>query len=239
MSAATAQYLPYAIRQTREANQARKELPEEVQVAILDLMDALAQDPLPEGRSRCIAPKFYVYRHPEPLLEVTYQLDSERGELLFLHFAAIAIRPRKVLFISYCHVDHQWLERIGKWLKPLERDGLIECWDDRRIKAGTLWRDEIAQSIGTARAALLLVTQDFLSSDFIYGEELPPLLEAAAQRGLTVLWVAVGQSTVDDSPLGAYQCLNDPARPLEELGDIECKKELSKIYDRIKDALNS
>ena len=50
---------------------------------------------------------------------------------------------RSQIFISYSHKDKKWLERLQVHLKPLEREGLFERWDDTMINAGEKWRDEI------------------------------------------------------------------------------------------------
>ncbi len=50
---------------------------------------------------------------------------------------------REKVFIVYSHQDTQWLERLQVHLKPIERQGLIERWDDTRIAPGTSWRGEI------------------------------------------------------------------------------------------------
>jgi hypothetical protein len=47
------------------------------------------------------------------------------------------------IFVSYSHSDKKWLHRLKVHLRPLERDGLIECWDDTQIASGQKWRSEI------------------------------------------------------------------------------------------------
>jgi internalin A len=96
---------------------------------------------------------------------------------------------RRELFISYSHRDLKWLEQLRTHLKPLERNYNLERWDDSRIKPGDKWLVEIEQALARAAVALLLVSPDFVASDFIDRKEMPSLLDAAQNQGLEILWV--------------------------------------------------
>lgn len=133
---------------------------------------------------------------------------------------------RTKVFISYSRKDRRWLKRLQVHLKPLERDGLIERWDDTRITPGNKWREEIQLAIDSAQTAILLVSADFLASDFIAKEELPPLLAAAARDGLKIILVIVGPSLFDVSPLAIWPPVNAPTRPLISLAKSEQEKTL-------------
>ena len=71
------------------------------------------------------------------------------------------------VFVSYSHRDEKWLERLQVHLKPLVRAGDIDLWDDTQIRSGEDWKAKIDQALGSARFAVLLVSADFLASDFI------------------------------------------------------------------------
>jgi len=146
---------------------------------------------------------------------------------------------RSQIFISYSHEDTQWLDMLQTNLKPLIRGGEIKLWDDTRIKPGSLWREEIEKALATAKAAVLLVSPDFLASEFISAHELPRLLEAAKNEGLKILWFAVRPSMYQRTEIERYQALNDPGRPLSEFPDALRDRELVEICKKIEEACAS
>src|SRR5688500_7371659 len=95
--------------------------------------------------------------------------------------------PRPTVFISYSHADKEWLERLKRHLKPLVREGRVDCWDDTHIRPGDDWKQEIRNALDAAQVAVLLISADFFASDFIDENELPSLLAAAQAKGVRIL----------------------------------------------------
>lgn len=140
---------------------------------------------------------------------------------------------RTTVFISYSHKDKRWLEKLRTTLQPIVPLDAIAIWDDTHIKAGDKWREEIDRALGSAKVAVLLVSPDFLASNFIAEFELPPLLQAAKREGLTILWIAVRPSVYRYTVIGEYQAVNDPKWPLYKLSGARREEELVKIGEQI------
>ena len=85
-------------------------------------------------------------------------------------------RPLNV-FYSYAHKDAKLRDELGKHLFPLKRQGLIADWYDRDISAGKEWEKEIDDHLNTADIILLLISSDFLASEYCYGIELKRAIE--------------------------------------------------------------
>ncbi|MGK7910560.1 MAG: toll/interleukin-1 receptor domain-containing protein [Synechococcus sp.] len=129
---------------------------------------------------------------------------------------------RTKVVISYSHRDAAALERLQVHLKPLERQGIVDRWDDTKIQAGQEWKAEIETALSEARVAILLVSADFLASSFIDRDELPPILLAQKEEGLVVLPVILKPCRFKRTPiLNKFQSMNPPSKPLLGLKEIE------------------
>jgi hypothetical protein len=147
---------------------------------------------------------------------------------------------RSKVFISYSHKDKRFLERLLVHLKPLELSGLTEVWSDRRIASGQKWREEIRQAIATARVAILLVSIDFLTSDFITRNELPPLLRDAKKDRVLIVPVIIQPCQTRftrTTSLAEFQAENDPAHPLSALKAHQREAFWDQLAARIQDFL--
>lgn len=91
----------------------------------------------------------------------------------------------------------------------------IEPWDDSRIRPGADWRQEIRTAVEKANVAVLLISADFLASEFIRENELPPLLKAAQKEGAVIIPLIVSPSLFMRNPeLARFHAINSPSAPL-------------------------
>ncbi len=141
---------------------------------------------------------------------------------------------RDQVFISYSHADSDWLKRLQTMLAPLQRQGTLDVWADTRIQPGQLWKEEIEKALARAKVAVLLVSPDFLASEFIARHEFPTLLEAASKEGLIILWVPVRHSLYEETDIARYQAAYDPRTPLSTLTAAEQDAALVQIAKKLR-----
>jgi len=145
---------------------------------------------------------------------------------------------RTKAFISYSHKDIEILNQLKVFLKSLETRGILECWDDSKIEVGKKWKKEIKTALDEAKIAILLVSEDFLASDFINKNELPPLLDAAEQDQATILSVIIRPCNFNPSPLSEYQTVNPPDQPLSGMNQHDREKLFVKLAEIIEKKLS-
>jgi len=124
---------------------------------------------------------------------------------------------RNQIFISYAHADASWRDEFTDMLQPAIARGSISLWSDQNIAVGDNWGKEIAQALTAAAAGLLLVTPEFLKSQYIGDVELKRLFNLAKTAGAAIWWVPVSPTLYTETPLRDIQAAWDPKRPLDQL----------------------
>ncbi len=138
------------------------------------------------------------------------------------------------VFISYSHKDEEWKDRLATQLGVLQREGLLDLWDDSRIEAGTDWKPQIDQALYAASVAVLIVSANFLTSQFILDEEVPRLLERHAQRGVRIFPIIVRPCPWKQvSWLSRLQARPKDGRPLSGGTDFQIDVDLAAIAEEI------
>jgi TIR domain-containing protein len=140
----------------------------------------------------------------------------------------------QTVFISYSHKDEVWKNRLVKHLNVLEQQDLLRPWDDRNIKAGDEWFHEIQSAMAEARVAVLLISPDSLTSQFILHTEVPRLLERRSGDDLAVFPVICEDCLWQEvSWLAKLQVRPKDGKPLESFQGSKRNAELVKIAKEI------
>ena len=138
------------------------------------------------------------------------------------------------VFISYSHSDREYLDRLLVHLKPLEREGKTEVWADTHLRAGDRWKKEIERSLLHTTVAILLISADFMASEFIINNELPPLLKGAEERGTRIIAIIVKPSRfARDANISHFHAANDPKHPLVLLSFGEQEAILDSVAEEV------
>lgn len=136
---------------------------------------------------------------------------------------------REKVFVSYSHADKKMFEEFKKMLAPAIREGIVDIWDDKKIVPGAMWKKEIEDALQSAKIAVLMVSPNFLASDFIAKHELPPLLRAAQDEGVRIFWIYLDYCLYEKTEIGGYQAAHDVSRPLSALSKSERGAVISRV----------
>lgn len=137
------------------------------------------------------------------------------------------------VFISYARADRKWLDRLLVHLKPLERQKRLAIWHDG-LTEGRSWETEVQQALRSAQAAILLVSADFIASEFVYTNELPTILDRWRRQGLAVLPLVVGSCAYDlAGSLREVGAFNDPRLPLGAMPEADAEAALARLAQRV------
>jgi hypothetical protein len=140
------------------------------------------------------------------------------------------------IFISYSHKDSRWISRLEVHLRPIVDTGCLTYWDDRKIKPGNRWQQEIRQAIDAASIAILMISADYLASEFITKNELPPLLRAAEERGCHILPIILSPCRFLRTPsLAEFQAVNPASRPLTAMTKHQREALFVRVTETIED----
>ena len=142
-------------------------------------------------------------------------------------------KKRDQIFICYCHKDDKVYKEFLKMVRPIARKHSLKIWSDDEITVGAIWQSEIEKALARTKIGVLLVSPDFLDSEFIRKNELPPLLEAAQKEGVRIYWIACRPSNVEYTEIHKFHCANQPSTPLSTLKKASRDKELQQISEEL------
>jgi hypothetical protein len=171
-----------------------------------------------------------------------------RQEALSQMNAVTVLRPRSQIiipvpqrikvFFSYSHKDGDLRSELEKYLSGLKRKYSIVGWYDGEIGAGREWDREIEEHINSAHLVLLLVSQDFIASDYCYEKEMKRALERHEAEEAHVVPIILRPAHWDIMPFGKLQALPTGAKPVTLWPDrdeafLDVARGIQKIVDKL------
>ncbi|GGA85707.1 hypothetical protein GCM10008015_28040 [Flavobacterium palustre] len=166
----------------------------------------------------------------------TYSSPASSNKMI----ASIEKTEKPMIFISYSHKDKKdWLSKVQTHLKVLNHQNIdFDFWDDTRIKAGQKWKEEIEKALNRSIAAILIISTDFLASDFVQKKEIPQLLNSANEKGTKLISLIIKPCRFKNQiGLNDLQAINDPDNSLINLSEGKQEEILVKLTDRIEEII--
>src|SRR2546421_8059866 len=128
----------------------------------------------------------------------------------------MTVEPTKAveIFYSYAHKDEMLRDALEKQLSNLKRQGLIVSWHDRQIPSGVEWKDEIDRHLDTSSIILLLVSPDFMASDYCYGIEMKRAMERYKAGEVQVIPIILRPTDWKGAIFDKLQALPSEGKPV-------------------------
>ena len=122
-------------------------------------------------------------------------------------------KPLK-LFVSYSHVDEPLKVELVKHLTPLKHLELIDVWHDRKIPAGGDWDHMISSNLRSADVILLLISIDFINSEYCYDIELEAAIERHENKSAVIIPIILRNCMWQHAPFSKIQAIPKDGRPV-------------------------
>jgi hypothetical protein len=123
------------------------------------------------------------------------------------------------VFFSYSHADEALRDQLETQLAMLKRQGVIETWHDRRIGAGQEWAAAIDQHVESDDIVLLLVSPDFLASEYCYDKEMQRAMARHEAGEAVVIPVILRACSWQRAPFGKLQAVPKNGTPVTLMPD--------------------
>ncbi|ASC69216.1 putative GUN4 domain containing protein [Halomicronema hongdechloris C2206] len=127
--------------------------------------------------------------------------------------------PPLNVFISYSHRDEALKAELEVHLSPLKRQRRIQPWQDRQIEAGTEWNQQILNALDAADIILLLISPQFINSEFCFDKEMQRALQRHQHGTARVIPIILRPTDWQDSPFGKLQVLPKDGQPITRWDD--------------------
>lgn len=145
--------------------------------------------------------------------------------------------PIKV-FISYAKEDTSFMHELTKHLKVFEKNNIIEIWHDALIAPGENWKEEIKVHIQDAHVIILLISADFMASDYIDNIEISKSLDRSRKRETVIIPIIIRPTNYSSLEISKYQALPKDGKPVSTWVDkdeawVDITNQLKKLFDSL------
>ncbi len=123
------------------------------------------------------------------------------------------------LFISYSHTDEDYKNELLEHLSPLKREGLIDSWHDREIKAGQEWNNEIDLNLKDSDIILFLISSSFINSDYCHDKEVKSATELHISGKAQLVPIFIRACKWQKLSFSKFQGFPTDARPISSWTD--------------------
>lgn len=120
------------------------------------------------------------------------------------------------IFCCYARMDQMLLSQLKVHLMAMQRQRLITVWSDTDIDAGTPWAQEIEKHLDTAHIILLLVSADFIASDYCYSNEMLRAMQRHQRKEARVIPIILRTCDWTGTPFASLQALPVNAQPVTD-----------------------
>lgn len=141
-------------------------------------------------------------------------MDVERRNKLSFSVFQLVSKVITRAFVSYSHADESFRGELNKHMSLLQREGLIDIWSDHRIPPGGELDGQISASLEEASLILLLVSPDFIASDYCIDIEMTRALEKHDAGEAVVVPIILRPCDFKSSPFGRLKALPTDAKPV-------------------------
>src|SRR5437762_4835878 len=125
------------------------------------------------------------------------------------------------VFYAYAPQDETWVQELEKHLTLFQRQGIISTWHPRLIAAGSDWQEVIDVRLRSASIILLLISPDFLASDYCYGNEMKQALQREREKGVCVIPILLRPVDWQHAPFAHLRPLPPDATFLTEWSNLD------------------
>lgn len=123
------------------------------------------------------------------------------------------------VFISYSHSDEKYLQQLLNHISIMKKEGLVEEWHDRKLIPGQEWENEISDNLLSATVILLLVSSDFLGSDYCFDIEMKKAMELHESKKAIVIPIILRSCDWGKAPFSKLQALPKDTKPVKKWSD--------------------